>query len=109
MTAAVPDVTPAEALDLAAAGAVLLDVREPAEWDAGHVAGSALVPLGSLDPAAVPSGRRVVAVCRSGNRSRQAAVRLADAGLDVVNLAGGVVAWADQGLPLVTGPDGRAS
>ncbi|RTL69560.1 MAG: rhodanese-like domain-containing protein [Pseudonocardiaceae bacterium] len=94
-------VDPAGAGTLAAGGALLLDVREPAEWAAGHIPGAVHVPLGSLDPAALPAARVVVAVCRSGNRSGKAAAALADAGLDVRNLAGGMKAWAGAGRDVV--------
>ncbi|HWJ83189.1 MAG TPA: rhodanese-like domain-containing protein [Nocardioides sp.] len=99
----VRDVTPAEAQALAEQGAVLVDVREPYEWSAGHVAGSVHAPLGRLAASAVPADRTVVLVCRSGNRSRVAAeLLLASGHRDVVNLAGGLVAWDAAGLPLVT-------
>lgn len=104
MTAPAPvaDVDPAEAARLAEAGqALLLDVREPDEWDRGHAPHATSAPLSALDPAAVPQDRPVIAVCRSGNRSGQAAQALAQAGLDVRNLAGGMSAWAAQGLPVV--------
>jgi rhodanese-related sulfurtransferase len=81
--------------------AVLLDVREPREWDAGHAPGAQPLPLGSLHPDHVPAGRIVVAVCRSGNRSRTAADALARAGLEVRNMAGGMQAWQSAGLPVV--------
>lgn len=102
----VADVAPAEAARLAEAGqALLLDVREPDEWERGHAPRAVHLPLGELDPATVPSDRPVIAVCRSGNRSGKAAAALAEAGLDVRNLTGGMTAWAAQGLPVVR-PDG---
>ncbi|MGY1593581.1 rhodanese-like domain-containing protein [Geodermatophilus sp. SYSU D00708] len=98
-----PDVGPDEAAAMVERGeAVLLDVREPAEWAAGHAPGAVHLPLGLLDPAAVPPGRTVVAVCRSGNRSGTAADRLGAAGVPVRNLAGGMRAWAAEGRPVVT-------
>jgi rhodanese-related sulfurtransferase len=100
-------VGPAEADKLAADGALLVDVREPEEWAAGHIPGAVHMPLGSLDPAAVPHDRIVVAVCRSGNRSGRAADRLAAAGIDVRNLAGGMKAWAEDGRT-VARDDGSA-
>ncbi|TIC88304.1 rhodanese-like domain-containing protein [Nocardioides sp. GY 10113] len=100
----VEDVDPTRALALVGEGALLLDVREDDEWAAGHIPGSVHMRLGDLDPAKVPSGVRVVAVCRSGNRSRKAATALAAAGVDVVNLAGGVIAWHGAGLDLVAVP-----
>jgi rhodanese-related sulfurtransferase len=100
---AVRDVDVTEARRLIADGAFALDVREPAEWAEGHLAGSTLVPLGSLAADSVPQGRTVVVICRSGARSAAAAGALQAAGhRDVVNLAGGVLAWAGAGYPLVT-------
>lgn len=99
----VPETSPHDAAARAADGeALLLDVREPAEWQAGHVAGAVPLPLRQLTPEAVPSGRPVIVVCRSGNRSGRATAVLRAAGLDAVNLAGGLLAWAGAGLPLVT-------
>lgn len=103
----IAQVDPAEAAELAAAGALLLDVREPAEWTAGHIPGAVHMPLGALDTAGVPTDRVVVAVCRSGNRSGRAAAALADAGIDVRNLAGGMKAWAQEGRT-VARDDGSA-
>jgi rhodanese-related sulfurtransferase len=97
----VPEVDAREAAARAASGEVLLlDVREPDEWHAGRAAGAVLVPLGQLDPAAVPTDRPVVVVCRSGNRSGTATAVLREAGVDAVNLAGGMRAWAAAGLPV---------
>jgi rhodanese-related sulfurtransferase len=64
-------VGPREADDLVRSGAVLLDVREPSEWQAGHAPGARHVPLGKLEAklGVLPRDRQVVVVCRSGNRS----------------------------------------
>ncbi|WP_214370799.1 rhodanese-like domain-containing protein [Pseudonocardia sp. H11422] len=97
----IPQIDPAEAARLAEQGALLLDVREPGEWDAGHAPEAVHLPFGRVHPDAVSGGRVVVAVCRSGNRSGTAAVQLAAAGVDVRNLAGGMKAWAAAGLPVV--------
>ncbi len=82
-------------------------MREDDEWAAGHARGAMHVPLGELGPALVPAGCPVVAVCRSGNRSAQAAAELAQTGYDVRNLAGGMRAWTAAGLPVVR-DDGTA-
>jgi rhodanese-related sulfurtransferase/SAM-dependent methyltransferase len=74
----ITQIDPAGADTLAADRALLLDVREPEEWSAGHIPGAVHMPLGILDPAAIPHNRVVVAVCRSGNRSNTAAAVLAD-------------------------------
>lgn len=99
----VADVSPADADREHRGGRVLLlDVRERDEWDAGHAPGAVHAPLSHLDPAQVSGGQRVVAVCRSGNRSGRAARLLAAAGVEVFNMAGGMRAWAGHGLPVVT-------
>ncbi|MEV4256228.1 rhodanese-like domain-containing protein [Spirillospora sp. NPDC049652] len=95
---------------VAAGEAVLLDVREAGEWKAGHAPGALHLPLSRLAAGAqLPAAARdkpVVAICRSGGRSRQAAQILAGRGVDVVDVTGGMSAWAREGLP-VTGPGGR--
>jgi queuine tRNA-ribosyltransferase len=80
----------------------LLDVREPDEWQAGHIAGSQHIPLGEFRArvSEVPKDRTIVAVCRHGNRSEAAARGLRTLGYVVENLEGGVTAWAQAGLPL---------
>lgn len=98
-----PDVGPQQAVELLdREEAVLLDVREPDEWTAGHAPQAEHLPLARVTPAAVPQGVTIVAVCRSGNRSGKAADALAAAGVPVHNLAGGMKAWAQEGLPVVT-------
>src|SRR5438552_3121179 len=101
---AVPAVGPDEANELVAAGAVLLDVRLPDEWEVGHAPQALHVPLAELGARyqSLAVDRRIVAVCRTGARSEKAAAALLGAGYDVVNLAGGMKAWAAVGLPLVT-------
>ncbi|MEV1142201.1 rhodanese-like domain-containing protein [Micromonospora sp. NPDC049799] len=93
---------PEQAADLMASGGVLLDVREPAEWRAGHAPRARHIPLGQLAERLrdIPADRPVVTVCRSGARSRQAAALLARDHGQVHNLAGGMRAWVDAGLPL---------
>lgn len=101
----ISEIDPVRAAQLAAGGALLLDVREPDEWAAGHAAGAVHMPLGDLRPDDVPRDRIVVAVCRSGRRSGKAAAVLAGAGVDVRNMSGGMNAWAGADLP-VTRDDG---
>lgn len=104
MDAPVAEITPAEAHRRALAGeALLLDVREDHEWTAGHAAEGVSLPLSRLDPAAVPGELPVVAVCRVGARSAMAAQALAARGRPVVNMSGGMLAWAAAGLPVVRG------
>lgn len=86
---------------------LLLDVRTPAEFDDAHIEGAVLHPLGDLDVATVQGlvagKKRCVVICRSGNRARQAAERLADKVMNLAVLDGGVGAWESAGLPLVRG------
>ena len=56
--------------------AVLVDVREPAEWSAGHAPQATHLPLGDLRAQDVPPAATVIIVCRSGNRSAKAADQL---------------------------------
>jgi rhodanese-related sulfurtransferase len=84
-------------------GALLLDVREQDEWDAGHAPLARHVPLASVPDILdeLSGGRLVVCVCRSGGRSARAGHFLLDSGVPCVNLDGGMKAWRDAGAPLV--------
>jgi rhodanese-related sulfurtransferase len=84
-------------------GAILIDVREPQEWQAGHAQGARHIPLAQLDQRQreLPTGRPIITVCRSGARSAHAASLLAKQGREVSNLRGGMRAWVAGGLPLV--------
>jgi len=83
----------------------LLDVREDDEWQAGHVDGAHHIPLGQLRErlGELPSGQRIVAICRSGSRSAAVVRGLKQLGYDAENLDGGVTAWTRAGLALVDG------
>jgi hydroxyacylglutathione hydrolase len=107
----VPAVDPAEARRRLDAGAVLLDVREPDEWDAGHAREATWIPMGQLAArqAELPTDRPIVVVCRGGGRSARVAAALLGAGYDATNLAGGLQAWASAGLPLITDDGGTGT
>lgn len=83
---------------------VVLDVREPAEWAAGHVAGALHIPLHELPgrTGELPEGKQIVAMCHVGGRSAQATAYLLQSGIDTVNLEGGMVAWQQAGRPVTT-------
>jgi len=87
-------------------GAVVLDVREPAEYVDGHVPGAQLVPLAHLPHrlAELPTGRPVYVVCESGGRSATAAQWLRTNGVEAYSVAGGTAGWTAQGRPVVRGP-----
>ncbi|GAB3674841.1 rhodanese-like domain-containing protein [Angustibacter aerolatus] len=99
---------PETSVDDLPADAVLLDVREDDEWEAGHVEGATHVPLGEVPGrlAELPEGDPLYVVCRSGNRSGRAVAWLNAQGLETVNVAGGMRAWAAAGKPM-TADSGR--
>lgn len=106
--------TQVEVSALAAAhsdGALVLDVREPAEYEAGHVPNAKLVPLGELSArsAELPRNRRLHLICASGHRSAAGAELLTRAGFDAVSVAGGTQAWRQAGYPVVFGPRAGAA
>ncbi len=93
---------------LDAGEALLVDVREPDEWRAGHVAGATHIPLGTVTSraSALPTDREILVICRTGNRSAMAQERLAQAGFtNVINIEGGMTAWVEQGYPVITGEE----
>jgi rhodanese-related sulfurtransferase len=81
---------------------LLVDVREPDEWTAGHAPGAMHIPLGQLGAryTEIPQDGRVYLICRAGSRSNQAALALAGAGWDVVNVSDGMTGWAAAGRPM---------
>jgi rhodanese-related sulfurtransferase len=101
---AAPAVGPEEAARRVDEGAVLLDVREPDEWHAGHAPNAVHVPLAALAASVdrLDKDQPVVAVCRVGGRSERAAAALIQRGYDAVNLAGGMQAWHAAGMAVVT-------
>jgi rhodanese-related sulfurtransferase len=104
-TAAVQLITPASYQDRFAGGReghLLIDVRTPAEFASGHIAGAVNIPVDELASrlSEVPQGQPVVVYCRSGNRSAQASRILAQAGYSDIYDLGGLNAWTAQGLPV---------
>jgi rhodanese-related sulfurtransferase len=76
---------------------MIIDVREPQEWNEAHIEGAKHIQLGQLlerldelDPT-----REMFMVCRSGSRSGLACEMLSERGFDVVNMTGGLSAWSD--------------
>ena len=99
-------VSVADAAVLRDDGAIIIDVREPNEWAAGHIPGAILIPLGELPSRLgdVPPNRPIVVVCRSGNRSAQGRDILIEAGFPAVtSLDGGMNDWEVAGLPIEMG------
>ncbi len=101
----VPQTTTAAAAERAATGALMLDVREPHEWEGGHLPGALFVPLGRLEEritlAAPDRDRPVIVYCASGVRSLAGARTLQLLGYrDVASMAGGIEAWRQEGRPV---------
>jgi phage shock protein E len=83
---------------------LVVDVREPDEFEAGHIREALLAPLANVekDLASVPKDREIVLVCRSGRRSRIAAKMLSERGYTKLwNMEGGMLAWQKLGYPVV--------
>jgi rhodanese-related sulfurtransferase len=107
------EITPGEYA--AGPGHVLIDVREPAEFQTGHIAGAINIPRGVLefqvdahpavanasDPALSKKACPIVLYCRTGGRAALAALNLQRMGFsDVRSISGGITAWTDAGLPV---------
>jgi rhodanese-related sulfurtransferase len=81
----------------------MLDVREPDEYQAGHIPGITLIPMGEVANrlSEIPTDKTIIVTCRSGNRSAQIADFLRESGYtDVHNMEGGILAWENAGLPV---------
>ncbi|MDH3261050.1 MAG: rhodanese-like domain-containing protein [Acidimicrobiia bacterium] len=100
----VPETDPREATALMAAGALMVDIREADEWEEVRIPGAEFRPLSEINDwyEALPRDRTIILQCRSGNRSAMATASLMrEAGMDnVLNLAGGIIAWHQAGLPI---------
>lgn len=90
------------------AGAMLIDVREPAEFATGHLPGAINIPRGVLEfqveshPALAGPPRPIVLYCRSGGRAALAALSLSMLGFDGVrSLTGGIMGWTAADFPIV--------
>jgi rhodanese-related sulfurtransferase len=102
-TATETEIAPARAAELIEGGDVeLIDVRQPYEWEAGRIGGARPIEMNELTGQAesISRERPVIFYCRSGDRSALAAAAFRQAGWDAYNLAGGLRAWVEQGLPL---------
>jgi adenylyltransferase/sulfurtransferase len=103
----VTEIEPAHLAERIARGDALeiIDVREPYEWQIGHIPGARLVPLGAIPEEInrLDKKRTIILYCKVGARSMHAARQLAAAGAsDVRNLAGGIVRWIDDVDPGMT-------
>jgi rhodanese-related sulfurtransferase len=101
----VGSISPAEAYQRLQARpeVVIVDVRQPVETRSGTVPGAVLIPLSEFGRrlAELPRDRPILTICRSGHRSPLAARQLKQAGYDVTDVDGGMMAWERAGLPIV--------
>jgi rhodanese-related sulfurtransferase len=86
-------------------GPLVVDVRQPEEYAAGHIAGSKLIPLGDLSRRLneLPKDGEIICVCASGSRSQSATKFLIDAGYHAVNMQGGMFMWQRARLSIKKG------
>ncbi|MEZ4726456.1 MAG: rhodanese-like domain-containing protein [Caldilineaceae bacterium] len=85
------------------ADVLLIDVREPWEYNEAHIPGVTLIPMGEIPNrlSEIPQDKTVIVSCRSGNRSSQVVEFLQGQGFtNVHNLSGGILAWQGAGLPV---------
>ncbi|HVT52514.1 MAG TPA: rhodanese-like domain-containing protein [Dongiaceae bacterium] len=100
----IQDLSARDVADRMKQGAVLIDVREPAEFDAEHIEGAKLFPLSTFDPNRLPKDVPLIFNCGIGKRSAMAVARTQQAGYaHDTHLAGGLAAWKAAGLPTVVG------
>ena len=97
------DVTPQDAFaEIASGRAIGIDVRESHEWEAGHAENVSWNPMSAFDINALPTDKPLIFICRSGNRSGQVASAVAGQLENVFNMVGGMKAWNEAGLAMVS-------
>ncbi|CAN5195647.1 rhodanese-like domain-containing protein [soil metagenome] len=109
------DLTPEQALELLRNGTIrhVIDTREPHEWEAQRIAGSVIVPVPSgeaqvlarLQALDLPRNEPVLVHCRSGARSARVMPQVQAYGFETIyHLPGGMLGWAQAGMPTTSGP-----
>ena len=100
----IPQIDVTEASNRVGNACMLLDVRTPEEYHAGHAPEATWIPLDDVAERAGELDRdlAILAICRAGGRSQKAAEILADLGFCTINVSGGMNAWAAAGLEVVT-------
>ncbi|MEI7848067.1 MAG: rhodanese-like domain-containing protein [Chloroflexota bacterium] len=105
--APLPSVTVRELNDKlnAASKPLVVDVREPEEYQDAHISHAKLIPLGDLRQRIneLPKDAEIVCVCASGSRSSMATKMLVGAGFSAINMKGGMYTWEGAGLPVSRG------
>ncbi len=102
-----PEISIDELATARATGPVpLVDVRQPEEYEAGHVPGAKLIPLADVVARVgeIPVQGPVYVICQTGSRSQRAADFYRNRGIEAYNVAGGTKAWVESGLETAHGP-----
>lgn len=107
--AQISEIDIATAAQSIAQGVTLIDIREPAEFEAGQLAGAVSIPRGVLEfktvdhPALANKDSRIVIYCRSGGRASLSALNLQRLGYtNIESIAGGIEAWKAAGQAVIT-------
>ena len=100
------DISVDEAYQMYQGGTFVVDVRTQEEWDEYHVPNTTLIPLDQLPNrlSEVPKDKKILVVCRSGNRSQQGRDILLSAGYNATSMAGGLKEWYAKGYPIEGAP-----
>ena len=87
----------------------VLDVREPVEWHHGRIDGAVHIPISEIPARAeeLPVDQQLLVVCKVGSRSAQVTAFLREKGFEAINLAGGMIDWAEAGRPMVSDAAGN--
>jgi rhodanese-related sulfurtransferase len=103
----VPTIEVSQVPDPIPEGVTVLDVREPIEWQYGHIDGAVHIPLTQIPSRAeeLPVDQQLLVVCKVGGRSAQATAFLREKGFEAINLAGGMLDWSEAGRPMVADGD----
>ena len=97
-----------ESSQLVSEGTLVVDVREPGEYNEAHLAGSVLIPLGEISAEKVkqanPENKKILIHCRSGKRSKMAANILVDQNYagEIFDMDTGINGWIESGQPVVS-------
>ncbi|MCW2846925.1 MAG: Rhodanese domain protein [Marmoricola sp.] len=99
----VPTIEVAQVPDPLPEGVTVLDVREPVEWQHGHIEGALHIPLTQIPDRSdeLPVDQQLLVVCKVGGRSSQATAFLREKGFEAINLAGGMIDWVEAGRAMV--------
>lgn len=104
MENSIPNIDVQTALEQQNNGVVLLDVREKDEFEAGHAENAISIPLSELKERVneLDQSQKMNIICKSGGRSGQAVAALNQLGFNTKNVAGGSMAWFENGLPFIS-------